>query len=391
MNVKGIKVEQIEWDGTLKSLTMQPDSSLGDLWVAFPTDFEEPRTGPFYFQNPAYEKKYVGNVAECQARKISRENFYQMNGIFTYKSSCHNFPTENEALTYYALYLPEYAVPINVNIFDPINHNIKFKRTVIKDNQKPRYIIYLKCSAPSGNFSFDLECAFKKNEDGFTKSTYTDELQTNLYFNPDDWQNLMNRKDKEKTQSFFADQIVINKGNFKQIFKPSNTQEKKKFKLIIQWSMISAIIGFLVFLFGNNMCGRYSGKENTILKSDTTEIISKNRHDTIIAVIELPYSKIVPILDKGIFIKYQFNDFIFGGINIDTISINARTKMGESLKIYKPVGEIQIGISEEPYIEFEYKGTLYSIEMDIKDGSVTSTLRKDIKPTLVLKKYKDLK
>jgi hypothetical protein len=220
MNVKGLIVEQIDWDGKSKSLTMQPDFSRGDLWVAFPTDYDEPRTGPFYFQNPSYEKQYNNNVAECRARKIANDNFYEVAGLYTFKTVWHNLPTEREGLTYYALYLPEFAIPTFISLYDPQNPNKQFNRTVLKDEQKPRYIIYLKCSSKFGIFNFNLECKFKRDKQGFEKSNYSDEYKTDFYSSPEAWQYLMNEDDKAKTQKFFADQIVINSGKFKQIYKP---------------------------------------------------------------------------------------------------------------------------------------------------------------------------
>ena len=391
MNVKGIIVQQIDWDGTSKSLTMQPDNRLGDLWVAFPTDYEEPRTGPFYFQNPNYEKRFNSNIAECKARKLATDNFYEMNGAFHFRTVWENILTEQEALTYYALYLPEYAVPLRVNLFDPININNKFKRTVIKDNQNPRYIIYLKCSSQIGSFNFNLECSFKKDKNGFDESSYTDEYQTTLYSNPEEWQYLMNQHDKENVQKFFADQIIINNGKIKQTYKPNQPQEKKKLKLELahKIALISAGIALLVLLFGNNILGRFGFYNEPKVKPDSTLIV-KTKADTTLLNQELPYLENVPIIDKGLFIKYSFNDFIIGGANIDTISINARAKSGESLYINKEKMEVQIDITKEPFIDFEYKGSFYSIEINGHHPIINCILKQNTTPTLKLKKYENL-
>lgn len=267
MNVKGIIVEQLDWDGKSKSLTLQPDFSKGDLWVAFPTDYEEPRTGPFYFQNPNYEKQYNKTVAECRARKIPDENFFNVNGHYTFRSIWYNLPTERNALTYYALYLPEYAVLTSVDLYNPNNYDIKFKRTVLKDAQKSRYIVYLKCSSKHGIFNFKIECQFKKDKDSFSISNYSDEYQTDLYSNPDEWQYLMPEDQKIKTQKFFADQVIINTGTIEQTYKPNQeipkTPQKNKFK----WerghkiALGSFIVALIVLFFGNNILGRFMSKD----------------------------------------------------------------------------------------------------------------------------------
>lgn len=267
MNVKGVIVEQIDWDGKSKSLTVQPDFRRGDLWVAFPTDYDEPRTGPFYFQNPSYEKQYDTNVAQCTARKIASDSFYNENGLYTFKTIWHSLPTENEALTYYALYLPEYAVPTAVSLYDPRNTDKQYKRTILKDKQKPRYIIYLQCSSKHGVFNFNLECKFREDKRGFDASNYSDEFQTGLYSNPEHWQNLMSEGDRAKTQNFFADQIVINKDKLEQTYKPTISEpkvedkKKLKFELSHKLTLAGLIVAIAVWLWGNNILGRASTNE----------------------------------------------------------------------------------------------------------------------------------
>jgi len=267
MNVKGIIVEQIDWDGKSKSLTVRPDLNRDDLWVAFPTDYDEPRSGPFYFQNPSYEKQYDINAAECITRKISSENFYKKGELYTFKTVWHNLPTEINALTYYALYLPEYAVLTFVNLYDPRNPDKGIKRTVLKDKQKPRYIIYLKCFSKYGVFSFNLECQFKENNKEFATSSYSDEYQADFYANPEEWHYLLKEDDKVRTQKFFADQIIFNNGNFEQKYRPNQNQpkieRKRKFKLELghKIALGSFIVAFIVLLFGNNILSRLKNKD----------------------------------------------------------------------------------------------------------------------------------
>jgi len=79
--------------------------------------------------------------------------------------------------------------------------------------------------------------------------------------------------------------------------------------------------------------------------------------------LKLPYLKNVPILDKGIFLRYNYNYLILGGANIDSVKINARTYDGEFLEFDKYVGKVEYDITRQPYIEMEYKGSIYSIEI----------------------------
>lgn len=221
MNVKGIIVEQLDWDGTSKSLTVEPDNN-GQLWVAFPTDYDEPRNGPFYFQSPHYNNKFNEGFAICQARRITNDNFFETNGLFTYKTTWQNIPTERNSLSYYALYLPEYAVPKEIKLLDPFTEDRQYKRTVFKDEQQPRYIIYLQCISRYSKFNFNIVCKFKNDNEGFAKSSYQDEYHQDFYAQPEEWKNLLNIKETEKTQQFFADKIVFNGANFKQTIVNNN-------------------------------------------------------------------------------------------------------------------------------------------------------------------------
>ena len=251
MNVKGVIVEQIDWDGTSKSLTMQHDFKRGDMWVAFPSDYDEPRTGPFYFQNPQYEQEFNSNVAECRARKITRENFYEVNGVYTYKTLWHNLPTDNEGLTYYALYLPEYAVLTKLNLYDPRNPQKQFKRTVFRDEQKPRYIIYLQCASKYGIFNFNLECEFNKDKAGFASSNYSDEYHSDFYSSPDAWKYHTNLKKTDATniQNFFSDQVVINHGKLNQTFKTNRMNKNTERLIVFIFGVVFLITMLVIAIF----------------------------------------------------------------------------------------------------------------------------------------------
>lgn len=268
MIVRGIIIEQIDWNGTSKTLSIQFDPSLGDLVVAFPQDYDESRSSPFHFQNPNYQQKFDRNSAECKARKLTPENFFKEDELYIFKTLHHNIPTKNRELTYYSLYLPEYAVPLTINCYDPQNPDRQFKRTVLKDDQKPRYLVYLRCSSKYGYFNFNLECKFKEDKEGFGKSKYSDKYQTELYAKPGEWQRLVNKEDRLKTQKFFADKIIINKTDITNNYESSQInlldEPKKKSRFGIGiFTIGSFVIALIVLLFGNNIWEKFSGKNTT--------------------------------------------------------------------------------------------------------------------------------
>lgn len=265
MNVKSIVVEQIDWEGTSKSITIEPNNR-NQLWIAFPTDYEEARNSPFYFQRKVHENEFNDGFAQSQARKISKENFFKLNNQYTYKTIWRDIPTESMMVSYYALYLPENAVPIKINLYDPYNKGKQYKRTIFKDNEKPRYIIYLQCASKFGKFSFEGECIFEKNESGFEQSSYNDEFQQGFYAQPEEWQYLLNDQSRGDAQHFFAESITyVQNNNHTNIMKKNNPWISGLFYLfaatiliaglsiisnLINWKVLPVIIVGGILLIG---------------------------------------------------------------------------------------------------------------------------------------------
>jgi hypothetical protein len=175
--------------------------------------------------------------------------------------------------------------------------------------------------------------------------------------------------------------------DFKTILAKKNEPSgKNKFKLELghKIALVSLFIALLVFLFGNNIMGRfYSGDSQSEVDADTINSVKSER---IIDTLNLPYLETVPILDKGLFIKYYFNDLVLGGANIDTVRINMRTKTGESLKMTSSNNQINLDINTEPYIEIEYKKKFYSFETTGRHYEFTCIIKEINTPTLQLRK-----
>jgi len=60
------------------------------------------------------------------------------------------------------------------------------------------------------------------------------------------------------------------------------------------------------------------------------------------------------------------------------------------LDIKKSNKQLNLDITKEPFIEFEYKGILYSMEITRQNSSFKCIIKENIKPTLILKKNKEL-
>ncbi len=197
------------------------------------------------------------------------------------------------------------------------------------------------------------------------------------------------------------------KKGFNKYLKASNTQSESTYDKIIFWfknNKITATILFvllLIWLAFKIFNDGTKAKENLEKwNSNTTEIDqdinpdedskakkSVNEADSnpkVLRQFEIPYLENVPILDKGLFLRYNYNNLQIGGANIDSIGVNARAHDGETLAFNIYERKLELPIHEQPYIEFEYKGTAYSIEVIGRNLSYNCIITKDILPTLNL-------
>ncbi len=167
---------------------------------------------------------------------------------------------------------------------------------------------------------------------------------------------------------------------------PPSSEQKKKFKLELSHkiALASFTVALIVMIFGNNLLEKHFKNDidspKSTLKSNVAENSDSTFHD-----FEMPFLQNVPILDKGLFIKYYYNSLVLGGANINSIKLNARGKNGEALSISKDNTGFDIDITLEPFVELEYKNIFYSIEITGAHHSFHCIIKKNIKPTLDLR------
>lgn len=228
MEIHAIIIEQLEWEGILKSFTLQSQPELGQMWVAFPNEYQNERTGPFHFLDANYENLFEQKKAKCREAKLADEKFFQENGDYSFSTTWNQIPTQRQQLTFYSLYFPEYAIPDEIKISDTYASERLFKKTVYRDDEKKRYAVYLECRSSAGIFNFKLNTKFHKDENEFSNSQYSDNETLDFYERPLDehWQYLLPDKEVEKVSNFFAEQVVVNNGNFEQTFKPNIMAQK---------------------------------------------------------------------------------------------------------------------------------------------------------------------
>lgn len=105
----------------------------------------------------------------------------------------------------------------------------------------------------------------------------------------------------------------------------------------------------------------------------------------------VPYLRKLPILDNNLFIEQNYTELIFGGINFELVKFAARTDEGVKSKLLRVSNSaLVIPAFDMPYLEFEYKGKFYTLEIKgevigPEDISLTYKVMEIKAPTMVLK------
>jgi len=204
--LRALIVAQLEADGILRTLRMQPSTN-GDIAVAFAGEYDERRDGPFHFLDEEDERRFREGFAGCRIRRLSDKNFVQNGSSFHVKTSWRGVPTDRNGLSYYALSLPEFGILERLSIADPHKAGREYRRFVTRDDERCRWIIYLECISSLGRFDFDLSCTFRIDEHSFASSRYHDPMLAESGRNGDDWKELLSESERVKVQQFFIGSI----------------------------------------------------------------------------------------------------------------------------------------------------------------------------------------
>jgi CHAT domain len=207
MQVNGLIIEELNENGDLKSFVLNKDYKIGDLWIAFPDEYDSPRNSPFHFLDDTYEKMFDSVYDRHKMRKVGGERFRKLDeNTFEFFTNWDNIPVkESYELYYYALYLPKYAIPLTMNISVKNNLDNGYEKIekIVKD--KNRYVVYIPCKGSSDRYnqtpqSLKLQITFEINKVKFKSQVYREveknwekEVITNKEFL--EHQHLINKKE----------------------------------------------------------------------------------------------------------------------------------------------------------------------------------------------------
>lgn len=163
MNVGAIIVEQLNWDGRLKTLVFKPRAE-PNFWVALLDEYGEDSAGPFHLLDPRHEREFGERMASQPARLAG--GFREIDAdSATFTTSWRGVPTERRARTIYALSLPEDAVPDTIEFTDPRTPDKVFRHSEILDRRRRRVVCYLDCRSRYGQFDFDVRADLRRDRE----------------------------------------------------------------------------------------------------------------------------------------------------------------------------------------------------------------------------------
>ena len=201
MYVSSVIVEQLDLDRKLYTFRMQANYR-EQIVIAFPNEYEEFRSGPFHFLEGENEHAFKTGFADCRGRQVSEDRFKKIGHEYAFQTSWCGIPTERQELSYYALSLPEYAIPTQVRFSDPRSSR-EFRKTVEKDLQRNRFILYLECRSKHGSFDFVLHTKFSISSANFPSEEYYDDTTTE-YGVHHDWNMLpLDDQDRLRVEQVF--------------------------------------------------------------------------------------------------------------------------------------------------------------------------------------------
>ncbi|MBC9248389.1 hypothetical protein H4P12_17115 [Paracoccus sp. 11-3] len=205
MDVSVVIVEQLDLGGELRSFQMKAGS--GDhVTVAFADEYDEPRSGPFHFLDRKQERAFSEGFAECSARKLTASRYRVTERGYEFNTSWRGVLTERGRLSYYAVSLPEHAIPVSVRFFD-LRSGREYQKSVNRDDQRKRFVLYLECRSSHGSFDFGLEVRFVVSAEDFYAAQYVDESTTGYGAHPDAYEYLLRDGQQHVVQQFFMESM----------------------------------------------------------------------------------------------------------------------------------------------------------------------------------------
>ena len=172
MFVSAVIIEQLELDG-LRSVCMRPHNE-ERIAIALLEEYDNPALGPFHYLDPQDERRFKEKYDCAPLRRLGSSRLRRLGSGWEFNTQWTEIPTTRGDLTYYSILLPEYGIPTAVRFLDPHSRK-EYRKRVVRDDARRRFVLYLECRSSRGNFDFKLQVMFWVSRDSFYGSEYRDQ------------------------------------------------------------------------------------------------------------------------------------------------------------------------------------------------------------------------
>jgi hypothetical protein len=125
------------------------------LTVGFPDECDESLSGPFFIPDEHNKALFKKGFENCSRVKLSKASFTAVNGTYYLQLHRSGIFTAEGMQSYYALSLPEFAIPEEIKVQDP-RSDMPLRKNVLRDDKQKRFVIYIECRPQHGGFDFLL-------------------------------------------------------------------------------------------------------------------------------------------------------------------------------------------------------------------------------------------
>ena len=143
------------------------------MGIATLDEYDYPRLGSFHFLDPSHKEEYEKELARVPRRKLPSKRLYQTDSGWEFNAEWTGISTKDGEFSCYSLLLPKFAIPSFVRFLDPRSGGVYAKK-ILRDDERRRFVLYLKCQSRSGSFDFKLDVRFQVCKQSFAGAKYFD-------------------------------------------------------------------------------------------------------------------------------------------------------------------------------------------------------------------------
>lgn len=210
MNVTEIIIEQLDWEGTLRTAVFTPRGGT-ECWIAYPDEYRDRPSDLFHFMNSRHERQFARAVRRPATRAAGKFRELEDGSVF-FMTQWRGIATDRTSLSVYAICLPVEAVPDTIEFSDPHASGRSYRSKSAYDRERDGVVCYLECRSRYGSFDFDLNLQLRRDARAYKRFS---SASGDNHVPEIEWlESVIDRSDRTvQVQAFFSGSTSIQAGN----------------------------------------------------------------------------------------------------------------------------------------------------------------------------------